>query len=236
MNLRAFAASSLLLALAPIALRADSAAAGLSATAAAVPAAPTATGRPAAAGIAPPGAPSPISAAPLDPFQWSQTGLEYRFSLGMLKLPNGQALSYIPLELGWRFINGWDVRFGLEAFYYTGLDGDSTTGGAPTLFYYQMEDFRLSALYLWRRGKRWRPLAGVTVESVFGSRQISEPNPAFTNPPTESAHGFEAPGAEAGLEYRGGPSWALSLEARYVVGLGYWANMVGTDFGWHYLF
>jgi hypothetical protein len=181
---------------------------------------------------------------PVDPSRWSQSGLEYRFSLGVLKLPNGQALSYMPLEMGWRFRDGWRVRLGAEFFYYVGYDQDQTTisqGLGPQLFYYQMEDFRLSALYEWPWRSRLRPLAGVTFESVFGTKQLSYVNSPSTptapaNAPVESANGFEAPGAEVGLEYRGGPTWSLSLEARYVIGLGYWANMAGTDFGVHYLF
>ena len=181
---------------------------------------------------------------PVDPSRWSQSGLEYRFSLGILKLPNGQALSYTPLEMGWRFPNGWRLRLGAEFFYYTGYDQDKTTisqGLGPQLFYYSMYDVRISALYEWPWHSRLRPLAGVTFESVLGTKQLSYvygPNnqTAPTNAPVESANSFEAPGAELGLEYRGGPTWSLSLEARYVAGLGYWANMAGTDFGVHYLF
>jgi len=161
---------------------------------------------------------------------WSESGLEYRFSLGTLKLPNGQALSYIPLEMGWRFASGWRLRAGFEAFYYQGLDTDASTP-RPTVFFYQMDDFRLSALYVWPWRSRLRPLAGLTVESIFGQKQISNSTGTL-----EPGHGFEAPGLEMGLEYRGGPSWALSLEARYAAAIGYWSNLAGTDLGWHYLF
>jgi hypothetical protein len=181
----------------------------------------------------------------LDPLLWNQQGPEYRFSLGALKLPNGQALSYMPLEVGWRFDSGWRLRAGLELFYYTGLDQDKYTaaqGLGPQLFYYQMQDIRLSALYEWPLRSRWRPLAGITIDTVYGSRQLSytyssaNPTPPNPAPTPEHAYSFEGLGAEAGVEYRGGPHWSLSLEARYVLGPGYWAEMAGTDFGWHYLF
>ena len=181
---------------------------------------------------------------PVDPSRWSQSGLEYRFSLGVLKLPNGQALSYMPVEMGWRFPSGWRLRLGAEFFYYIGYDQDKNTiaqGLGPQEFYYDMEDIRISALYEWPWHSRLRPLAGMTIESVFGQKELSYSYSASTpTPPAnaseESAYSFVAPGAEVGLEYRGGPTWSLSLEARYVIGLGYWANMAGTDFGVHYLF
>jgi hypothetical protein len=182
---------------------------------------------------------------PLAPSEWSQRGLEYRFSMGAVKVPNGQALSYMPLEVGWRFADGWRLRLGVELFYYTGLYQDGITAGeglvGPQVFYYEMEDIRLSALYEWPWHSRWRPLAGMTIDTVSGSRQLSYVfGPSTPTPPSSvdsgSAYTFSAPGAEVGMEYRGGPHWSLSLEARYVVGVGYWANMAGTDFGWHYLF
>ncbi|HTB21315.1 MAG TPA: hypothetical protein VK914_01265 [bacterium] len=185
------------------------------------------------------------SPPPEEPWKWGQQGPEYRFSLGALKLANGQALSYMPLEVGWRFASGWRLRAGLELFYYTGLDQDKYTADnslGPQQFYYQMQDVRLSALYEWPLRSRWRPLAGMTVDTVYGGRQFSytysgaNPTPPNPAPPQEPAYSFEALGAEGGVEYRGGPHWSLSLEARYVLGLGYWANMAGMDFGWHYLF
>jgi len=174
------------------------------------------------------------------PRLWSESGLEYRFSMGFLHLNNGNALSYMPLELGWRFADGWRLRAGFEAFYYQGRDTDSNTGPTPQLFFYQMTDLRLSAIYAFRRKARLRPLLGLTIESVgalSSYRQInnSEFNSAVISG-NDPAHSFEAPGAELGLEYRGGPSWALSWEARYVQGLGFWASMAGTDFGVQYYF
>ncbi|MGH7441459.1 MAG: outer membrane beta-barrel protein, partial [bacterium] len=168
--------------------------------------------------------------------QWSDQGFEYRFSLGVLKLHNGQALSYSPLEVGYRFRDGWRMRLGLEAFYYDGMDSDTSTGPTSQLFYYQMEDIRLSVLYEWFRHHSLRPFAGVTLESVFGTRQLAVNPTPDTGESFESAYSFEAPGAEAGLEYRGGPSWSVSWEARYVQGFGSWANLAGSDLGWHYLF
>lgn len=167
------------------------------------------------------------------PRLWSESGLEYRFSAGFMHLYNGNAMSYMPLEVGWRFADGWRLRAGFEAFYYQGRDTDASTGPVPQLFYYQMTDLRLSAIYAFRRKHRFRPLAGMTIESVGALDSYREVNNSTGQ---DSAHSFEAPGAEIGVEYRGGPSWALSWEARYVVGLGTWANLAGSDFGVHYYF
>jgi hypothetical protein len=172
---------------------------------------------------------------PKNPQDWSQSGLEYRFSVGAVKLYNGNALSYMPIELGWRFANGLRLRFGMEAYYYEGMDTDTYTGSyAPQMFYYQMTDLRLSALYAFRKHSRIRPLAGIVVEQI-GSVQSFREVVDSINPP-DGPHSAESLGPELGLEYRGGPSWALSLEARGVLGFGLWSSLVGGDFGWHYYF
>jgi len=149
---------------------------------------------------------------------------------------NGQALSYIPIELGWRFSNGLRMRIGMESFYYQGLDIDPNNPAAGEQeFSYQMLDLRLSFIYVWPLPWRLRPLAGITVESVGldSNRQVSNPYEAEQQ---YGAYSFIAPGFELGLEYRGGPGWALSLDGRVVEGFSTPAHMEGTDLGWHYLF
>jgi hypothetical protein len=201
---------------------------------------------PTAAGATRPPRPKHRPPAPLPFSRWSDHGLEYRFSMGELWLYNGQALSYMPLELGWRFANGLRLRVGMEAFFYQGRDSDPTTisnGSAPTLFTYQMLDLRASCLYVWPIRSRLRPLAGVTLETVGmdSTRQVATPNSnLYTTSPfvpnSEAAYSFLAPGVEAGLEYRGGPGWALSATGRYALGAGPKARLGGVDVGVHYLF
>jgi hypothetical protein len=147
---------------------------------------------------------------------------------------NGAALSYIPIELGWRFESGLRLRLGMEAFYYEGPAEDPDTGTVTT-YTYQMLDLRVSALYVWPWPFQLRPLAGFTVETVgLDSNRVA----TDTSLPQEQqgAPSFVAPGAELGLEYRGGPGWAVSLEARVVYGFSTQAHLEGTDLGWHYLF
>ena len=202
--------------------------------------APTGSSAPALSGtsetVVPVLAPTPKPAATPLPFNlWTQTGLEYRCSLGAVGLSNGQALSYMPLELGWRFATGWCIRMGCEVFYYEGQDTDATTeaaGTGPEQFSYSMLDVRCSVLHVWRRDAVIHPLLGVSLDSIMGSRQISADVPETS----ESAGSSFAPGVECGVEYRGGPGWIVSLEGRGTEGFGTHPLHFGVDIGWSYLF
>lgn|GEM_PF-5201460 len=195
---------------------------------------PTAVPSPPVAAPAPAG---PSAAAPVSPGAeaWPDHGVEYRFSLGQLWVFNSSPLSYVPFELGWRFSNGVRVRTAIEVFYYDGPEKDSLNGGVTRQYTYSMNNWRTSLLYEYPWSRRLRPLAGVTLEAMWGSRQYTSVPPNTKNPVSASWGGF-GPGALLGLQYQGGPHWGLSLTGRYILVLGAPANPGAVDLGWDYLF
>lgn len=165
--------------------------------------------------------------------EWSQHGVVYRFNLGQVSLYNGNPLSYSPLELGWRFDNGVWALTGIELFYYDGYDNDPTIG--RTLFTYSMQDWHSTLAYKVPLPLLIQPIVGVSVDMVWGSRQWSVVQPGQTNN-SSSAPGGIGPGAMLGLQYRGGPNYAVGLEGRYSLLLGAPAAMTALELNWAYLF
>ncbi len=184
------------------------------------------------------GVPIPLKAKVLPRSQWKEYGFEYEAGLEALNLVNGRALGYTPLEVGYRFHNGWITRLAFESFDYLGTDTDANDP-TPQPFYNQMSDVRVGVLRMWRQGRAFRPFVGITLESVFGTRWAAvNPNAGIpgVSQTTDSAHGFEAPGLEAGVEYRGGVHWAVSFQGRYARGAGMWAALEDAGCSVHYLF
>jgi hypothetical protein len=204
---------------------------GTGETPAATPA-PTAVPAPPALAVA-----APPAAAPVSPGAeaWPDHGPEYRFSLGQLWVFNASPLSYVPFELGWRFANGVRVRTAIEVFYYDGPEKDTRNGGVTRQYTYSMNNWRTSLLYEYPWSRHWRPLAGVTVEALWGSRQYTIVPPNTSNPIASSWGGF-GPGALLGVQYQGGPHWGLSMTGRYILVFGAPANPGAVDLGWDYLF
>ena len=166
---------------------------------------------------------------------WSESGLEYRFSLGSLSLYNGSPLSYMPFEMGWRTASGFRLRSGIEIFYYEGVDHDVKQPAlGDEVYSYNMLDWRTSLLYVVPLPFHLRPLAGLSLEMVRGDRQRT--TAGLVNPPRIETWGFMGPGGVLGLEYRGGPHWALSLDGRYTFSFNEVGQIAAADFGWHYLF
>ena len=187
-------------------------------------------------------APSPALAAtpapePLSPVAeaWPDHGVEYRFSLGQLLVFNAAPLSYVPIEIGWRFTNHVRLRTGLEAFYYQGEEKDSKNGGQSRQYTYSMNNWRTTLLYEQPWTQSLQPLVGVTLEMLWGSRQYSSVPYGQPNPSASAWSGI-GPGLLLGLQFRGGPHWGLSTTARYALALGAPGNVAGLDLGWDYLF
>ena len=176
--------------------------------------------------------PAPVS----PPAQaWSEKGLEYSFRLSALSLFNGSPLSYTPFEIGWRFGNGLQVRSGIEIFYYEGVDRDAKQPALGDETYsYSMLNWRSSLLYVVPLPSRLRPVAGVSLEFVRGDRQRSVRG--LVNPPKIEAWGYVGPGGVLGVDFRGGPSWSVSLDGRYTFSFNEVGQVAAADLGWHYLF
>jgi hypothetical protein len=212
-------------------------------TAEAAPLSPVPSAVPSALPTPPPkalpaAAPAPAGAAlALSPpaAAWPDHGVEYRFSLGQLWVYNAQPLSYVPIEIGWRFSNGVRVRTAIEAFYYDGPDKDATQGGQTAWYTYSMNNWRTSLLYEYPWTRHLRPLMGVTIEAMWGSRQYSSVPANTANPSSAAWSGF-GPGALLGLQWQVGPHWGLSVTGRYLLLLGAPANVGAVDLGWDYLF
>jgi hypothetical protein len=165
---------------------------------------------------------------------WPDHGVEYRFSLGQLFVFNAQPLSYVPFELGWRFSNGVRVRTAIEAFYYDGPEKDPNRGGQISWYTYSMNNCT-SLLYEYPWTRHLRPLMGLTIETMWGSRQYSYVAANTANPISASWSGF-GPGALLGLQWQAAPHWGFSLNGRYILMLGAPGNVGAVDLGWDYLF
>lgn len=178
---------------------------------------------------------APAPADPKDRSQWSQRGLEVGLGLSSLSVFNGAPLGYVPLDLGWRFGNGLRTRVGLLLFYYEGVDKDKDQPALPAEVYsYEMVDLRASLEYVVPLPFWVRPVAGLSVDVVSGTRHRTDPNAATR--PNLGAWSVLAPGALLGLELRGGPGWSLDLLGRYAHGFTETGPFASADLSWHYLF
>jgi hypothetical protein len=191
---------------------------GLPAAASAAALTPTASAMPAAA--------SPSAAA------WSDHGFEYRVSLTQLSVFNAAPLAYSPLEVGWRWPSGLRVRSGIDVFFYNGQEADAN--GAQQLYSYSMQDWRTTLAYEAALPLAIHPYVGLSLDFLWGSRQLSQVPLNTANNPT-SAWGGIGPGGLLGLVYRSSAHWAWSVEGRYSVLFGPPA-VAAADLGLSYLF
>lgn len=179
-----------------------------------------------------------LADAPLDPTlraNWSQSGFQVGVGLSSLSVFNGAPLAYDPLDLGWRFSNGLRARVGLLLFYYEGPDDDKQQPGLGTETYsYEMLDLRSSLEYVVPLPFWVRPVTGLSVDLVSGTRHRADRS--LTSHPSIGAWSVAAPGALIGLELRGGPHWAIDLLGRYANGFSETGPFVSTDLNWYYLF
>jgi len=163
-----------------------------------------------------------------------ENGFTYCIGVTALSVFNGSPLSYTPFELGWRFDNGLRLRGGVDIFYYEGIDKDDKLPlMGNQLYSYDMMDLRLSLLYAVPLPGRVRPLAGVTVEAVRGTRKLAG---GVLNPPTQDAWGFLGTGAVLGGEWRVSESLAIELLARYTFSYNDIGALTGIGLGTAFLF
>ena len=142
-----------------------------------------------------------------------ESGFTYVIGATALSVFNGSPLSYTPFEVGWRFENGLRIRTAADIFYYEGMDIDAKQPElGQQLYSYDMMDLRTSVLYAVPLPSRVRPVAGMTVEAMGGSRKLAG---GVLNPPTQAAWGFLGTGAVLGAEWRAGDALAVELLARY---------------------
>jgi hypothetical protein len=166
---------------------------------------------------------------------WKQSGFEYGLHLGVLSVFNGAPLAYGPVDLGWRFANGARVRAGLALFYYRGLDRDPVK---PELgreyYYYEMQDLRVSAEYVVPLPFVVRPVAGLALDFIAGSRRRSVQGAG--NVSSLAAWSMVAPGALLGLDWRVSQGLSTDLVLRYSNGFTPESPVVATDWSWRFLF
>jgi hypothetical protein len=160
-------------------------------------------------------------------------GLEIGFRLSALSVFNASPLAYSPLDLGWRFGNGLRARTGVSLFYYEGADSNKALPDQGVQRYsYEMVNWRSSLEYVVPLPLALRPVAGLSVDLISGTRHLV----GVPLAPRIGAWSVLAPGALLGLDYRGGPHWALGLQARYSHGFSETGSVVAADLGWRYLF
>jgi len=178
-------------------------------------------------------------AADLSPTAWSDHGLEYRVSFSGLSLFNASPLAYSPIEVGWRFANGVRVRSGLDLFFYEGQEPDPNNPGSNAQFSYGMQDWRTTLAYEVPLPSPVRPVVGVCLEFLWGTRQeLTNPATPTVPYPSQSSWSGMGPGGVMGLEWRISSHCALSTLARYTLPFGEpnGSALVALDFGVHYLF
>lgn len=189
-----------------------------------------------AAGLRADGAPAPAPEAAKPAWAaWSESGFEVGLRLSALSVFNASPLAYSPLELGYRFNSGLRIRTGIQLFYYEGLDKDAKQPALGTENYsYEMLDWRSSLEYVVPLPSRLRPIAGLGLDLVSGSRHRAVPN--LTTSQQIGAWSVIAPGALLGAQWRGGEHWAIELCGRYGTGFTETGALASAEFGWHYLF
>jgi hypothetical protein len=167
------------------------------------------------------------------------SGFEVGVRLGALSVFNAAPLAYTPLELGYQFKNGLRARTGIQLFYYRGDDTDPKDPSAAIQHYsYEMLDWRLSADYVVPLPLALRPMVGLSLDVVSGSRKLDRDalgNPVV-NPPAIAAWSALAPGGLLGVEWKAGEAWSLELAGRYAYGFSATGSIASGELGWHYLF
>lgn len=187
---------------------------------------------PSAAALSPTARPvATVVATPEGP---KENGFTYGVGAQALSVFNGSPLSYTPFELGWRFDSGLRVRTGVDIFYYEGVDKDAKQPLLGNQLYsYDMMDLRTSLLYAVPLPFPVRPVAGLTVEAVRGTRKLAG---GVLNAPSQEAWGFVGPGAVLGAEWRATEGLAVELLARYTVSFGDVGAVTGLGLGTSFLF
>ena len=166
---------------------------------------------------------------------WKEDGFEYCLGVTALSLFNASPLSFSPFELGWRFKNGLRLRGGIDLFYYEGLDSDAKLPGQGILNYsYEMRDIRLSLLYFVPIPGRLRPMAGLTLESVGGTRKLT--GSGILNSPTINAWSFLGAGVVLGGGYQLSEHWAIETQGRYTFSFNAVGSVTALGLNMAYLF
>jgi hypothetical protein len=145
-------------------------------------------------------------------------GFLYAFSFAQWNVFNGAPLSYTPLEVGWAFENGFRLQSGIDLFYYEGVQDNLDAPPVPERYTFEMMDWRSTLLYRMPLKFRLRPLAGITLEAVRGTRK---PLPYFVgsidinaNAHPIEAWGFLGMGGLLGMEWLFNRDWSWCLSAR----------------------
>jgi hypothetical protein len=160
-------------------------------------------------------------------------GVTYSIGLANWIVFNASPLAYTPFEMGYDFGNGARAQTGIDIFDYEGNDHDPT--GVPGRYSYQMTDWRTSMLYRFPMQSRLRPLVGMTVDVVGGSRSLAPDYEGGVDVnadlPKISSWGYFGCGFQAGLEYLISPDWSVHLNERYDFTFNTYASPIITEFG-----
>jgi hypothetical protein len=181
--------------------------------------------------------PSASVALPAAPAPWKDSGFEYCFGVSALSLFNASPLAFTPFELGWRFSNGLHLRTAVDVFYYEGLDFDpdpKAVDKGPRKYSYEMRDIRASLLYSVPLPGRLKPMAGMTVELLGGTRKLT--GLGIVNPGVVDAWGFVGTGAVLGGEFRMSENWSAELLGRYTFSFGAVGSVTSLGLDLAYLF
>ena len=151
---------------------------------------------------------------------YGHSGFLYTLSFSNWVVFNASPLAYTPFEIGYAFSNGLRLQSGLDLFYYEGMDTDEKQPLKGTQKYsYEMEDWRTSLLFSMPVSDQFRPLLGLSLNVVSGSRRLSpdvEGGLDINKDASKiSAWGYFGAGALVGAEYLLNPDWSVQLTERY---------------------
>jgi hypothetical protein len=179
----------------------------------------------------------PVTPAPaVDPSPLGHSGFLYVFSLSNWGVFNASPLGYTPFELGYDFGNGLRVQSGMDLFYYEGLDSEEKNPQFGTRRYtYEMSDWRTSLIYRVPMPIRLRPMLGISLNMVGGSRRLAADlqggKDINANAPKFAAWSYVGLGMMMGLEYMLSRDWSLQLSERYDVTFGSFPSPYVTQLG-----
>ena len=173
-------------------------------------------------------------------------GMTVGFGLTHVELPRltftakgyapSSPLAYTPLEVGYRWPNGAQVKAGLGLFFYTAesqaLRDDGTLDNQLVTHEYSATQMSLAVLYEVQAPWIIRPYGGLTVDLITTTRQARtrrlwnpstlqwDPSERVIGEKDEEAWSMTGSAAVLGIRWPAGDHWSLKAEGRYLLPYG----------------
>jgi hypothetical protein len=141
------------------------------------------------------------------------------FSLSNLWLPHQKTpLAYTPLEMGYAFKNGWQLRAALDLFFYQGPDPrlKEPLPDSVVIYSYEMTSWRLMGLYQVPFDFWIRPLLGLGIEQSGGNAYIKNE----IEGKAQAAYGYQGLTTQAGFDVLISSRSNLAFWGRWLIPFG----------------